>query len=95
MKYIIILFLLLNITVLNAQKQMNYTRKELKTKSKVELIEIAKNLLEEKHPEIALNINDFNIKIWSNEYGIVKVIFSRAIRYLILNIPLLKIKIII
>ena len=76
MKYIIILFLLLNITVLNAQKQMNYTREELKTKSKVELIEIAKNLLEEKHPEIALNINDFNIKTWSDEYGIVTVSYT-------------------
>ncbi|NRS87564.1 hypothetical protein HNQ02_000471 [Flavobacterium sp. 7E] len=81
MKYIIILFSLLNITVLNAQKQMNYTKEELNTKSKEELIEIAKHLLEKKYPEIVLNLNDFNSRVWSNEYGIINVFFNRVIRY--------------
>ena len=67
--------------LLNAQNPMDYTKEEFKTKSKKELIEIAKELLKEKHPEIILNLNNFNSRAWSNEFGTTKVVFSRAIRY--------------
>jgi len=81
-KHNIILFLLLNILTLNAQKTMDYTKEEFKKKSKKELIQIAKNILKEKHPEIILNLNDFDIRVWNNKFGITKVIFKRVIRYI-------------
>ncbi len=78
---ILILFLFLNIMLLNAQKNMDYTFEELKTKSKNELIQIAKDLLKERYPKIILNINDFDIRVWNNPYGKLEVVFRRSIRY--------------
>ncbi|WP_194766058.1 hypothetical protein [Tamlana sp. I1] len=60
---------------------MEYTNEALQAKSKTELIEIATALLKEKYPERILNTNDFDIRVWNNNYGSIKVIFIRAIRY--------------
>lgn len=80
-KDLFIIFLFLNIMLLNAQKKMDYTNEELKTKSKNELIQIAKALLKIRHPKIILNINDFKIRVWNNSYDEIEVVFSRPIRY--------------
>ncbi|MEE9364775.1 MAG: hypothetical protein V3U92_19415 [Cellulophaga sp.] len=80
-KYSILLFLLLNLIGLNAQKTMDYTKEEFQTKSKDQLIEIAIELLKEKHPEVSIDLNDFDSRAWSDKYGATKVIFRRAIRY--------------
>ncbi|WP_038529383.1 hypothetical protein [Formosa agariphila] len=60
---------------------MEYSNEALQAKSKTELIGIATALLKEKHPEYILNTNDFNIRVWNTNYGSIKVIFTRAVRY--------------
>lgn len=80
-KYIIILVLLLNTLLLNAQKTMDYMIEELKSKSKNDLIQIAKDLLVEKS-EITVDANDFDCRVWDDSYGRIDVIFRRSIRYL-------------
>ncbi|MDW5289474.1 hypothetical protein [Formosa sp. PL04] len=60
---------------------MNYTPKDLKTKNKDELIQIAKDLLKEKYPEVILNPNDYEIKVWKTRHSKTEIIFKRAIRY--------------
>ena len=77
----VILFSLLNIMSLNAQKSTN-TMEDNKALSKDELIKTAKKLLKQKYPEINLNFNDFDTRAWKNDRGFNVVIFNRKIRYI-------------
>ena len=81
MKSILSILILFNLTS-NAQINMNYTQKDLETKSKSELIEMAQSILEQKYPEIQLDFNEFDCRVWNGSYNITKVIFRRAIRYI-------------
>ena len=67
-QYKTILFLFLNITILNAQETMIYTKEELNAKNKSELVEIALTIIREKHPEIIVQLSDFDGRVWESEY---------------------------
>lgn len=74
-------FILISLLNYAQNNPMNYTQKDLETKSKAELVEIALQIIKEKHPEIIVQPSDFDSRVWENEYGDVCVIFRRAIRY--------------
>jgi len=60
---------------------MDQTNDILKTKNRNELIQLAKDLLQEKRPDISLHPTDFDIRVWNNRYGSIEVVFRRIIRY--------------
>jgi len=81
--YKIVLFSIFNIFFLNAQINSTDSKMEkLDTKSKAELIKMAQDILEQKYPEIHLDFNEFDCRVWNGSYNITKVIFRRAIRYI-------------
>ncbi len=81
--YKIVIFSIFNIFFLNAQINSTDSKMEkLDTKSKAELIKMAQDILEQKYPEIHLDFNEFDCRVWNGSYNITKVIFRRAIRYI-------------
>ncbi len=74
-------FILINLLNYAQNNAMNYSQKDLETKNKAELVEIALQIIKEKHPEIIVQLSDFDGRVWESEYGDVCVIFRRAIRY--------------
>lgn len=70
------------ITLLSyAQKTMNFTLKELKTKKKSELVELVFNLAKEKNPTFKINKADYKISAYKNSKEVI-VKFERMVRFI-------------
>lgn len=82
MFYKIILFSILNIVVVNAQNnKMNATRKDLETKSKSELVEIALTMIKEKDKTISIDKTAFKISAFKNSKDVI-IKFERIVRFI-------------
>lgn len=80
MKSILFVLILFTLTS-NAQKNMNYNRKDLETKSKSELIEMALDLLKEKKQSNYIDIADYSISTFKNSKEVI-VQFERIIKFI-------------
>lgn len=82
MLYKIITVFILTMGLLNAQnKIMNYTLKELETKNKLELVQIAMSLLKEKYPSISVAITAYKISVFKNSQEIF-VELKRLVKFI-------------
>lgn len=67
-----------------SQHTKTYNMENLKSKSKLELIEIAFEILKEKQPSLVINPGDFESTTWGNSKEII-VKFRRYIRFVSIN----------